>query len=270
VGFSFDPGVIAALAVAEVLYVRAIRVLQARGYEAPKGQQVAWHAGIAFTAVALLSPLDSLGDDLLVAHMGQHLMIADLGAPLLLVGVRSPVYAFLLPKPALVRLARVGWLRRLFRWLRRPLVAVPLWILILYGWHFRFPFESAIRHDWVHAAQHQSFVLGSVLVWWAVIEPKRRRAGGDLWKVPYLIGARFPGMMLGMAFILMRSVAYPDPYATRAPAHGWSAVTDQQVAGGMMMGTDLVVMLFAVCFFFYRSSEDHEQAQRAERAAVIT
>ena len=265
-GLSLDPGAIAALVVAEALYVRAIHVLGARGYQAPKGQQVAWHVGMALMAVALLSPLDRLGDDLLVGHMGQHLVIADLGAPLLLVGLRSPVYAFMLPKPALVRLARLGWLRAIFRWLRRPLVAVPLWILILYGWHFRFPFESAVRHDWVHALQHQSFVLGSVLVWWAVIEPKRRRAGGDLWKVPYLIGARLPGMMLGMAFILMRSAAYPDPYATGAPEHGFSTITDQQVAGGMMMGVDLVVMLFAVCFFFYRSSEDHERADRAERA----
>ncbi len=268
-GFSFDPGVIAALVAAEGLYVRAVRVLGARGYRVPKGQQVAWHSGIVLMAVALLSPLDTLGADLLVAHMGQHLIIADVGAPLLLVGVRSPVYAFVLPKPALVRLARLGWLRRAFRWLRRPLVAVPLWILLLYGWHFRFLFESAVRHDWVHALQHESFVLGSILVWWAVIEPKRRRAGGDLWKVPYLIGARLPGMMLGMAFILMRSVAYPDPYATTAPTRGWSAITDQQVAGGMMMGMDLLVMLFAVCFFFYRSSADHELADRAQRAAVV-
>lgn len=269
-GFSFDPGVIAALGVAELLYVRAVAVLGARGYETPKGQQVAWHAGVACMAVALLSPLDGLGGDLLVAHMGQHLMIADLGAPLLLVGLRSPVYAFLLPKPALTRLARVGWLRAVFRRLRRPLVAVPLWILILYGWHFSLPFEAAIRHDWVHALQHQSFVIASVLVWWAVIEPKRRRAGGDLWKVPYLIGARLPGMMLGMAFILMRSVAYADPYSSSAPEHGWSAITDQQVAGGMMMGMDLLVMLCAVCFFFYRSSADHERAEQAERAAAMT
>jgi cytochrome c oxidase assembly factor CtaG len=268
VGFVFDPGVIATLVVAEGLYVRAIRVLGRRGYQAPVGQQVAWHAGIAFIAIALLSPIDSLGQDLLVAHMGEHLMIADLGAPLLLVGIRSPVYAFLLPKPALVRLARISWLRTVFRKLRQPVVAVPVWVLILYGWHFRAPFESAVANDWVHALQHQSFVLGSVLVWWSVIEPKRRRAGGDLWKVPYLIGARLPGMLLGMAFILMRSVAYPDPYAVTAPEHGWSAITDQQVAGGMMMGMDLAVMLFALCFFFYRSSEDHARSERAAAAVV--
>ncbi len=264
--FTFDPGAAAVLLVAEALYVRAWRVLGARGYRVPRGQLVAWHAGLLAMAVALMSPIGGLSGELLVAHMGEHLILADLGAPLLLVGIRSPVYAFLLPAPALKRLARRKRLRAFFRALRQPLVAVPLWILILYGWHFTFLFENAIRHDWVHLLQHQSFIVGSVLVWWSVIEPKRRRAGGDLWKVPYLIGARLPGMLLGMAFIIMGSVAYADPYAVTAPQNGWSALTDQQVAGGLMMATDLAVMLFALMFFFYRSAQDHD---RAETAAAV-
>ncbi len=265
-GFELDPGVIATLVVVEALYVRAIRVLGGRGYEVPRFQLVAWHVGISAMALAVLGPTGALSGDLLVAHMGEHLILADLGAPLMLLGIRSPVYAFVIPAPALKRMARWHKLRAFFRWLRRPVVAIPLWILILYGWHFRFVFQAAVANQWVHTLQHQAFIAGSLLVWWSVIEPKRRRAPGDLWKVPYLLGARLPGMLLGMAFIIMRSVAYPDPYATTAAEHGWSALTDQQVAGGMMMGTDLAVMLFATGFFFYRSADDHD---RAERSAVV-
>jgi cytochrome c oxidase assembly factor CtaG len=44
------------------LYVRATRILARRGYRVPPLQQAAWFAGLALMAVALLSPLDSLGE----------------------------------------------------------------------------------------------------------------------------------------------------------------------------------------------------------------
>jgi len=265
--FSFDPAVIALIALALGLYARAVHILGARGYRVPAGQQAAWYAAMALSAVGLLSPIDTLGSDLLSAHMAQHLLIADLSAPLMLIGIRSPVYAFLLPRPLLVPLARRRGLRRAFRRLRRPLVAIPVWIVILYGWHLAFAFDAALRDDLVHALQHESFVAGSLLVWWSVIEPKRRRLPGDLWKVPYLLGSRLAGMFLGMAFIIMRSPAYSAYYRGAARDHGLSPLTDQQVAGGMMLGLDLLVMLGSVAFFFYRSAQEHD---RSERAAAAT
>jgi cytochrome c oxidase assembly factor CtaG len=269
VGFSFDPVVIALLLGATWLYVRAVRVLKGRGYHVPVPQQVAWHAGIALTAIGLLSPIDGLGEDLLVAHMGQHLLIADLSAPLLLIGIRTPVYAFILPRSVLVPLARRTGFRRALRKLRQPLVAIPLWIVILYGWHFKFAFEGALNNDLVHALQHECFVIGAILVWWSVIEPKRRRMPGDLWKVPYLIGARMSGMFLGMSFVFIRHPVYADTYGHTAPQHGISAITDQQVAGGMMVGLDLLIMLGGLAFVFYRSAQDDERAHRAEGATVV-
>jgi putative membrane protein len=266
VELSLAPGPIAVLLLAEALYVRATRILDRRGYRVPGGQRVAWHLAIALMAAALMGPLDPLGEELLVAHMGQHLLIADFAAPLLLIGVRSPVYAFMLPRRVLVPLARSHRLRAVFRFLRQPLVAIPVWIVTLYGWHFGFSFEAALDDDFVHALQHQSFVLASLLVWWSVIEPKRRRLPGALWKVPYLLGARLAGMFLGMAFIVMRTPAY-DQYAAAAADHGLSPLTDQQVAGGMMLGVDLAAMLFATGFFFHRSAQDHDRAERP-RAAV--
>ena len=264
---SLAPGPIAYLLLAEVLYLRAVGILGRRGYEVPFWQQVAWHAAVVCMAVGLMGPIDPLADELLVAHMGQHLLIADIAAPLLLVGLRTPVYAFLLPKPVLVPLARCTPLRRAFRFLRQPLVAIPVWIFTLYSWHIGFMFEAALTNDLVHALQHQSFVLASLLVWWSVIEPKRKRLPGDLWKVPYLLGARLAGMFLGMAFIIMHTPAY-DQYVLRTEAHGWSPLTDQQVAGGMMLGLDLLVMLFATGFFFYRSAEDHDRAERRQQATA--
>lgn len=267
---TFDPFAVALVLVATALYVRAVHVLRRRGYEVPLWQQVAWHAGVALTAVGLLGPPDAYSDELLTAHMAQHLLIADLAAPLLLVGLRTPVLVFFLPRDLLVPLARRTRLRRVFRRLRHPLVAIPVYVLILYGWHFAFMFEAALENDAVHAVQHQSFVFASVLVWWAAMEPKRRRLRGELWKIGHILGARLAGMFLGMAFVIMHSPAY-DQYTG---AHGLSALHDQQLAGGMMLSLDVLVMLFALAFFFWRAAEDADRAERAEhaerRAAVPT
>ena len=259
-------GAIVGILLAEVLYLRAVHVLAGRGYEVPFWQQVSWHGGVALTAIGLLSPIDSLAEDLLSAHMAQHLLIADLAAPLLLVGLRSPVYAFLLPRPALVALARRTRLRKVFRKMRRPLVAIPIYVGLLYGWHMAFMFEGALNNDVVHVLQHWSFVFGSVLVWWAPIDPKRRRLHGELWKIGHLIGARLAGMFLGMAFVIMRSPAY-NSYVDSAREHGLSPITDQQIAGGMMLGVDFFVMLGALCLFFWASARDHDAAE-AEAASA--
>ena len=265
---SFNPAVIALLALAAYLYVRAVRVLGSRGYEVPRGQQAAWWGGLALTAVALLGPPDSLSDDLMSAHMAQHLLIADLAAPLLLVGLRTPVLVFYLPRPVLVPLARRRRLRAAFRFVRRPLVAIAIYVLVLYGWHLSFAFEGALESPVLHALQHQSFVVASLLVWWPAIEPKRRRLRGELWKAGHIMGCRLAGMFLAMAFIIASSTFYAGYYGDRAREHGLDPLTDQQIAGGLMLGLDLMLMFFALAFFFFRSAQDHDRAEAAERAAA--
>jgi cytochrome c oxidase assembly factor CtaG len=264
-----DLGALVLVASAEVLYLRALRVLRGRGVAVPRGQIVLWHLGIALWVVGFFSPLHALSEDLLSAHMAQHLLIADLAAPLLLVGVRNPVLGFYLPRPALLTLARSP-LRRWFDVLKRPLVAVPVYVVVLYGWHFSVLFEAAVRYPFVHALQHMSFVAIGVLVWWSALEPKRRRLRGELWKVPYLIGARMAGMLLGMSFVLIRVPVYTGVYGDGDRGHGFSALGDQQTAGAMMVSLDLLIMVFALCFFFYRAAQDAEREERREREALLT
>jgi putative membrane protein len=265
---SFSPAVVALLALALFLYVRAVRTLAARGYDVPRGQQAAWYGGLALMAVALLGPPDTLSTDLMSAHMAQHLLIADLAAPLLLVGLRTPVLVFYLPRPVLVPLARRRRLRAAFRAIRAPLPAMAIYILVLYGWHMGFAFEGALRNPFVHAVQHESFVIASVLVWWSVIEPKRRRLRGELWKIGQVLGCRLAGMFLAMAFIIASTPLYGGYYGDRAREHGIAPLLDQQIAGGMMMGLDLLIMFFALGFFFYRSAQDHDRAEARERATA--
>jgi putative membrane protein len=265
-----DPGQLILVLGTEALYLRALHVLRRRGVGVPAVQIVLWHLGIALWCIGFFSPIHTLGDELLSAHMAQHLLIADLAAPLLLAGVRNPVLMFFLPKPVLATLARSGAPRRFFRWLRRPLVAVPLYALVLYGWHFSFAFEAAVRYPLVHALQHMSFVGIGIIVWWSALEPKRRRLRGELWKVPYLLGSRMIGMMLGMSFVLIRVPVYTGVYGSGDRGHGLSAIGDQQLAGGMMVTLDILIMVFALCFFFYRAAQDSAREEAREREALLT
>jgi cytochrome c oxidase assembly factor CtaG len=264
---SFNPGVIALIALAAYLYVRAVRVLAARGYDVPRGQQAAWWGGLLLTAIALMGPPDSLSDELMSAHMAQHLLVADLAAPFLLVGLRTPVLVFYLPPPVLVPLARRRRLRAAFRFVRQPLVAIAIYVFVLYAWHISFAFEGALESAPLHALQHQSFVIASLLLWWPAIEPKRRRLRGEFWKSGYIMGARLAGMFLAMAFILASTPFYAGYYGDRPQTeHGIDPLLDQQIAGGLMMGLDLAIMFFALAFFFYRAGQDHDRAEAQERA----
>jgi putative membrane protein len=265
VSLTFDPGVLAFLGVGLALYIRAVRVARGRGLEVTTFQQVAFYAGVALWAVALVSPVDQLAEDLLSMHMAQHLLLAELGAPLILVGLRAPVIFFFLPRPAMVALARRRLLRRVMRRLTAPLGAIATYALVLYGWHFAPAFEAALHNPLVHALQHQSFFVISILVWMPALEPTRRRLRGELWKAGHIVGARMVGMFLGMAFIAMRSPAY-EWYVGRTSEHGLKPLADQQIAGGLMLSLDVAIILFAVGFFFFRSGQDHDLAE-AESSA---
>jgi cytochrome c oxidase assembly factor CtaG len=145
-------------------------------------------------------------------------------------------------------------------------VAVPIYAAVLYGWHLDFAFEAAVRHPLLHALQHASFVAIGLLVWWSALDPKRRRMRGDLWKVPYVLGARFSGMFLGMAFVFIRHPVYAGVYGAGQRSAGIDAMADQQIAGALMVSLDIAIMVFALCFFFLRASQDADRAERAERA----
>jgi len=268
VPLSLDPVVLAVLLAASGLYLRAVWILRRRGVPVSRAQQTAWWVGIALEAIGLLSPLDGYADNVLSAHMAQHLLVGDIAAPFLLAGMRSPVLVFLLPRPLLVTLARRRGLRRAFRFVRRPLVALPIYIVVIYGWHLSTLFEAALRHPAVHALEHQSFLVANLLLWWAVLEPKRRRMPGHLWKIAYVFAARMSTMFLGMGFVFSHGALYDGFYGARSLRYGLAPLADQQTAGGMMMSLDIVIMFLALCYFFWYAALEGARADASEQAAI--
>lgn len=259
---AFDPILAALLLLACGLYVRALHILRGRRPQplrVPAWQQACWWIGVALLTIGLIGPPDAYDDRLLSAHMAQHQLIGDLAAPFLLLGLRAPLLLFYLPRPVLVLLARRRLLRRVFRLLRQPLVALPLYVLTIYAWHYGPLFEGAIEHPLLHALQHEAFLAANLLLWWPVIEPLRQRMGGQLWKIGYLFAARMSTMFLGMLFVFSRGVLYAGAYGP-GTREGLTARADQQTAGGLMITLDIVIMVLAACWFFWLASREHDES----------
>ena len=265
-----DPGALAWILLAEGLYLRALRVLGRRGVDVPGKQIAIWHLGIALWAGGLLSPIHTVAEQLLCFHMGEHLMIADLAAPLLLAGARNPVLMFLLPKGILVSLARRRRLRVAFRFLRTPLVAAPLYIVVMVGWHLNAAFEAATAHAGWHALQHACFIGAGMLLWWPILEPKRRRLRPELWKIGYFLGTRMVTMVIGMDFVFIRHPLYTGVYGAGTRKFGLSPIDDQQIGGGLMTTVDVYLMVFVLSMLFYRAAQQSAREEEAERAALAT
>ena len=71
--WSFDPVAILALLAAALLYVRMYRRAASHSDAVGPGHWVPYAGGLIVLAIALLSPLDAIGDRwLLSAHMTQH------------------------------------------------------------------------------------------------------------------------------------------------------------------------------------------------------
>jgi hypothetical protein len=87
-----------------------------------------------------------------------------------------------------------------------------------------------------------------------------------------VLSARFLGMFLGMNFVLIRHPIYTDVYGSGERALGLSAISDQQLAGAMMVTLDIILMVFALAFLFSRAGQqyDADEAHAAAGRAAVT
>jgi len=113
--------------------------------------------------LALLSPIDTLGDGYLFsAHMLQHLLLVLVVPPLLLLGIPPQVFERLLRWTPADKIERV---------LGRPLLAWSLGVGVLWVWHAPALYDLALRYQGVHVLQHLCFLVAATIFWWPVIAP---------------------------------------------------------------------------------------------------
>ena len=228
--------VYALLGVGALLFAQAVVRLRRRGRPdlAGRGRVALFAAALALAWVALLSPLDEVAEEkLLAGHMAQHVLIGDLIPALALLAVRGPLVFFLLPAAVLAPLARSP-LRRALSALLRPRVAYALWALNLAVWHIPSLYDYALAHDAVHYLEHACWVVAGFLVWTLLLDD-RLSAGRRI----ALAAAMFAtGQVLTDVLVF----SFANFYPAYEGAYGISAVTDQQLAGVTMMVEQLLTL----------------------------
>jgi putative copper resistance protein D len=265
---SISPIPLVALLGAALLYLRACSILASRGRIVPIGQRISYLSGIGLILVATQTFIDPVGEEALLSlHMLQHLLIADLPAPLLLYGVRAPVLYFFWPKPVLVTVARMTHLRAFWAWLRRPQVALTIWLVTLFAWHLPVMYEAALTNRLVHDLEHITFTLTGVLAWWPLLDPTHQRVEGRVWKAAYVVAARMIGGVLGIVLIAWPTQIYAT-YGDAAKAYGVTIIGDQQAAGGMMMLVDSAIIIVAAAYFLLTIERGEEFANDLDNPVV--
>lgn len=206
------------------LYARRASTLATMRQPVPRWRQACFYGGLAIVAAAL-GLLGSGSQELLVIHMIEHLLIGDVAALLIVLGLTGPLIA-----PVL----RIGFFNRL-RALSDPAIALPLWVTDLYVWHLPVLYQAALRNSGVHALEDVMFLACGVNLWMCLFGPLPVPSWFEgARKALYVLGYWFAGTLLANTLIWVGSVFYPF-YASGDAAASISPLTDQQLAGGIMM-----------------------------------
>lgn len=236
-GWSFDPLPLAAVAVAGAAYAWRARTLLRRGRRVALPTAAAFAAGLAALVLAVVSPLDSIGEQrLFSAHMAQHVLIGDVAPLLLVLGLTGPLLRPLLAMRPVQRL----------RVLTHPLLALPLWAGDLWLWHLPRLYDAALDNAAVHSLEHLCFLTGGLLLWTALLGllpvPRWFGHGARLASLGFVWLA---GGALANVFLWSGRPLYP-PYVDAPRTWGLSPLADQRAGGGVM----LVEMMFVGAIVF--------------------
>ncbi len=235
----------------------ALFALGSRGRGRPQPlQALSFGVGLLTIVIALDSPIDAYADQLFWAHMLQHILLLSVAPPLLLLGRPWPRMWRALPLGPRTRVARgLALSSRMapVRALARPL---PAWILFngtLLGWHIPGAYEATLTSGVVHALEHAMFFFTGLLFWARVIDPGPLRPRLE-WpvRIAYTVGAMVVDWLLAITLVMVPHAAYSH-YATLATRPGGiSALTDQQIAAGVMWVPGSLAYAITFILGFYR------------------
>ena len=246
------------LAVTGLAYALRAQRLADAGRPVPTWRLASFAAGIVVLAVAIVSPLETLAEELITAHMVQHLLIIDVASLLLVLGLTGP-----LMQPVLA----IRWLRWI-RALAHPVVSFLLWAAVLYIWHIPALYQAAaFDSQLLHGFEHFTFLLAGLGIWLSLIGPLPKPAWfGNGAKVIYVVAVRLVGTVLANVLMWSGSPLYPD-YIPFELERGVEPLSDQGLAGIVMMLESTVLTIAILAWIFLRwARQDIERQELLDYA----
>jgi len=247
--WSFDPWVLASLALAAGFYLCGIlRLWRAStpGAGVRRWQAGCFAGGWLTLVVALVTPLDPLGEVLFSAHMVQHELLMLVAAPLLVLGRPLAVFVWALPpggRRATGTFTRTAAVTGAWRGITHPFTAWAVHALVLWAWHAPPLFQASVLDTSVHTAQHLSFLFAALLFWWTLLYGRPKHGGSGV-AILYLLSTAMHTGVLGALLTFSQRIWYPV-YAPLTPAWGMTPLEDQQLGGLIMWVPGGLVYLIA-------------------------
>ena len=258
--WNLEPSILIGTALITGLYLYAIGPLRKRQFpneQIMTGQTIAFLSGVLIMFLALVSPLDELGDSYLFsAHMVQHLCLTILGPPLLLLGTPEWMVKPVLQNKVIFKVAKV---------LTYPVVAFVLYNADFWLWHAPPLYNATLENQTIHILEHLTFIVFGLLYWWPIFSPSkdlpRLTFGGQ---ILYLFVSGMPSVLLGAG--LTFSPPLYAPYIAAPRIWGISAATDQQLGGLIMWVPVSIFYIVIMSVLFIRWMLQQEAAQQAKEA----
>jgi putative membrane protein len=191
--------------------------------------------GVGVLLLALVSPVDGLGDEYLFsAHMLQHMLLMLAVPPLLLLGIPRSLTERILVVPVLARTERL---------LRRPWLAFVIGMGTEAAWHLPVLYNAALANDNIHIVEHLCFMVAGTIFWWPALTPLEERRLAPLAAVLYFCAAVVFNTILGIVLVFAPLGLYPAYLEPEGPVgvlsllqDGWglTPLVDRQL-GGLLM-----------------------------------
>ncbi len=264
IAWTFEPSVLIGVAALGVLYVLGWRRGRATGsaHKPGWGRMALFAGGLLVILAALVSPIDVLGDQLLLMHMVQHILLLDFAPILLILGLNK-----VLLRPVTRRVQR---LERRAGFFAHPAFAVLAYAGFMWLWHVPALYDAALRNTTIHAFEHLCFSAAGTLYWWHLLSPIRNRHRlGGMGPVAYMVSTKLLVGLLGIVLAFAPASFYPF-YEHHPRYWGLSPSEDQSMAGLLMALEQSIVMGIALVWVFVQMlSESEREAQREERYEVV-